>query len=235
LALALFVGIAVALALAPTERTTYTATTTSFVSMAGRTPDSDPFAGSQFVLQRMTTYAGLATSADVLGPVIADLHLNLTPASLAHSVTSTGTPDSVLLAVTVTDADARRAVTIADAIAKQQAMVVEASEAPDGLSSASPVRVTVVDPARAVPASVVPPVMAGLGKAGVAALLVLLGAALVRRYRRAQAAPAPSLGSRPWRGVLEDLPDDLQIGLPKRDTSDLGVTSDGDRSWTQVT
>ena len=138
-ALAALAGLLVAVVLARTTRTTYTATTTSFVSMASRSAaESDPFAGSQFVLQRMNTYAGLTTSADVLDTVIAELGLNLTPAALATRVTSTSTPESVLLTVMVSDDDARRAGAIADAVAKQQATVIERSEADSGLPAIHP-------------------------------------------------------------------------------------------------
>jgi succinoglycan biosynthesis transport protein ExoP len=218
IALAALVGLLVAVILARTTRTTYTATTTSFVSMASRSAaESDPFAGSQFVLQRMNTYAGLTTSPDVLEPVITELGLNVTPAALATRVTSTSTPDSVLLTVTVSDDDSRRAGRIADAVAKQQATVIERSEADGGRSSDSPVRVSVVDPARVTSSSTVPPVVSILIKAAAAGLLVLVGAVLLWRYRRG--AHAPAHATRPPSEAVQER--DVQIVLSKGDTADL--------------
>jgi polysaccharide biosynthesis transport protein len=231
IALAALVGLLVAVILARTTRTTYTATTTSFVSMASRSAaESDPFAGSQFVLQRMNTYAGLTTSPDVLDPVITELGLNLTPAALAARVTSTTTPDSVLLTVTVSDEDARSAGMIADAIAKHHATVVERSEADGGLSSDSPVRVSVVDPARVASSSPVPPVLSILIKAVAAALLVLAGAALLRRYR--SGARTPAHAARPVAQRAEER--DVQIVLSEGDIADLQEDS-RDHSSTPAT
>jgi polysaccharide biosynthesis transport protein len=218
MALAALVGLLVAVILAPTTRTTYTATTTSFVSMARRSAaESDPFAGSQFVLQRMSTYAGLTTSPDVLDPVISELGLNLTPAALATRVTSTSTPDSVLLTLSVSDDDPGRAGRIADAVAKQQATVIERSEAFGGVSSDSPVRVSVVDPARVASSSALPPVVSILVKAAAAALLVLVGVVLLRRYRRGAHPPAHAV--RPLAEAAEER--DVQMVLSKGDTADL--------------
>jgi receptor protein-tyrosine kinase len=181
--LAAAVGVAAGIALSMTTRTTYVATTTSFVSLASRSAvDGDPFAGSQFVLQRMDTYAGLATTSDVLDTVIDRLGLPLTAAQLRGEVSSTTPPNSVLLSVVVRDANRSRAAMIADAVAAEQARAVERAEAVGGGQDASPVRVTVIDSAVVEPASLLSrPVSVGL-TAVAAALLVLVVARLRRRY-----------------------------------------------------
>ena len=194
----LAVGLLVTIFLGLTSKPAYVASTTSFVAMGrGSAAESDPFAGSPFVLQRMSTYADLATSPQVLQPVIDELRLPLTPEALAARVTATNPPSTVLLTVQVRDDDGERAGRIAAALAVQQARVVERLEAAGGASQQAPVRVTVVDRATSRPASSLLWYLAIAGEAAATAVLVLAALAL----RRRQLEGLPGSGRAPGRGA----------------------------------
>jgi capsular polysaccharide biosynthesis protein len=147
-AVAVLVAVAVTAFLTAFYPTRYSVTVQSFVTLAPRPPtDSDPFAGSQFVLQRMATYAGLATSNQVLAAVTARMDLPETPDGLRAEVTSTSPPNTVLLEVIVSDEDPQRAAGIADAVAAAQGQAIESLEANGGPTGSSPVTVTPISPA----------------------------------------------------------------------------------------
>ncbi len=175
----------------------YSATAQAFVSLAPRSAaETDPFAGSQFVLQRLESYARLGTSAGVLNAVVQELGIEETADQLRSRVTSTNPPDTVLLNVVVVDENPERAAAIADAIVVQQALQIESLESDGGPAGASPVRVTPVEAAAA-------PDAKGFGArllrnvllGACAGLLVPAGAVLVRGYaRRPPAGPRPSPG-----------------------------------------
>jgi succinoglycan biosynthesis transport protein ExoP len=163
-----------------TAQTLYTATATSFVTV---TEESDSVGGenfqnSQFAVQRVKSYVPLATSPEVLGPVIDELDLDVTERALAARVTVTSAPETVLLDVSVADPEPEVAARTADAISLQLGEVVEALETTreDGRSS---VKVSLARPAD-VPLSPSSPrlllnlvlgAVAGLGAGMVAAVL----------------------------------------------------------------
>jgi succinoglycan biosynthesis transport protein ExoP len=192
-AVAVLVTVAVAAFLTAFYPTRYSVTAQSFVTLAPRPPtDSDPFAGSQFVLQRMATYAGLATSNQVLAAVTARMDLPETPDQLRAEVTSTSPPNTVLLEVVVSDKDPQRAARIADAVAAAQGQAIESLEAQGAPTGSSPVTVTPISSA-AVPhrvsavVHVLRQVLLGLG----AGLVVGVAGALVLWSRQRPPAASP--------------------------------------------
>lgn len=146
---ALLLGLLCGIGVTASAETLYTATATSFVTVAEPADSTDRgeiFQGSQFAVQRVKSYVPLATSPDVLGPVIEDLDLDLTERQLAKRVSVTSAPETVLLNVSVADPDPALAVEIADAIALRLGVVVEELETTreDGRSS---VKVSLARPA----------------------------------------------------------------------------------------
>ncbi|MEU2349089.1 hypothetical protein [Modestobacter sp. NPDC049651] len=164
----------------------YTTTAESFASLTRSSAgQSDPFGGSQFVLQRMQSYAQLATSRDVLGGVVTQMGLHETADELADAVSVTAPPDTVVLRIAVRDRDPERAASIADAVAARQAEVVEAMEAVGGPAGTAPVRITPVDQADVPDRVAAVPRVARFAVVGGVVGLVLAGClALVRRSLR---------------------------------------------------
>jgi succinoglycan biosynthesis transport protein ExoP len=150
----------------------YEAQTQLFVSAQSADPTlADANQGGLFTQQRVKSYAQIVNTPAVLGPVIAQLHLNVSTDQLAKQVSATAPLDTVLINVAVDDPSASRARDIANAVSTQFAEQVRILETPVSGGSA-PVNLTVVKQAD-LPASPVSPrtkVNLGLG--------VLLGLAL---------------------------------------------------------
>ena len=193
---------------------TYAATATSFVGVT--TVDSENpenFQNSQFAVQRVKSYAPLIASPDVIGPVIDDLDLDVTPRELRDMTTVTSPPETVLMEVRVTDTEADRAALIANSVAQRLGALIEEIETPP--SGGSPtVEVTLTQPAEVPVAPASPRRMLNLVLGLVAGLAVGFVAALVRNAldRRVKTADdirvitgAAPLGTtprkRPYRGA----------------------------------
>lgn len=95
----------------------------------------------QFTLDRMQTYAALATSPQVSEAVIRDLGLDMTVGGLSARTTASAPPRTVLLRVTVQDASPTKAADIANATARELGKTIESLEKPVD-ASASLVRVS---------------------------------------------------------------------------------------------
>jgi hypothetical protein len=110
----------------------YIANAIAFFTLAPRHTDDqiiqDPFGGGQFVLQRLDTYAELATSVDVLRGVTQDLHRG-NVSELRRHVQATATPGTALLRISVTDSDRQTAVQIADSVMANLGRTVATVEA----------------------------------------------------------------------------------------------------------
>ena len=98
----------------------YTATTRLFIAVAGDSV-SDLAQGSDFAEKQMASYAEVATSPQVLEPVINRLGLRTTPKELAESVEATVPADTVILEIAATDPDPTRAAQIANAVGEELA------------------------------------------------------------------------------------------------------------------
>ena len=103
--------------------------------------------GSNYVQNLVASYAVLASSPYVLGPVIDDLGLDESPAALSRRV-SVNTPlNTIVIEISVTDGSPQEAKAIADAIAEQLALAVP--DLSPQLAEGSPaVRVTTIAEAR---------------------------------------------------------------------------------------
>jgi capsular polysaccharide biosynthesis protein len=100
---------------------TYTATAEGLLSITS--PESrPPYAlanGSQYILDRMTSYAQLGKTTPVLAPVVDDLRLQETPLTLSGRVTAKSLADSAVLQVKAEYSDPAVAAHIADAALAQ--------------------------------------------------------------------------------------------------------------------
>jgi capsular polysaccharide biosynthesis protein len=168
-------GLLVALGTVLVTPPTYQATAQVFVaSVDGST------SGSQFVHQRVTSYPEVADSRTVLAPVIEQLGLSDSFSDLRKQVSATNPVDTSQIDIAVTDGDASRAAQIANAVAERFGTAVEELEHPgDG---ASPVSLTVTDPAT-VPTSPISPVPTLLLPLGLIVGLALGAAAAIVRSR----------------------------------------------------
>lgn len=142
-------GLLTAVVVVMLSPTRYTATAMSFVTVAERVDSSgqsEIFQGSQFAVQRVKSYAPLVKSPEVLQPVIDALGLDVTVRQLGRQVSVSSAPETVLLDVSVSDADPALAVRLADAISVRLGEVIEVLETPRD-SEVSNVKVSLARPA----------------------------------------------------------------------------------------
>lgn len=126
----------------------YRATSQLFISTTSQSSVSDLAEGSSFTFRQVTTYADLVTAPVVLEPVIDSLGLDDEPQDLAARI-STDVPDNtVLINVRVTGEDPEQAALIANTVADQFTRTVDELERADA-QGVSPVKASVVRPARA--------------------------------------------------------------------------------------
>lgn len=84
--------------------------------------------GSQYILDRMTSYAQLGRTTPVLTPVVNNLHLQETPVTLSGRVTSQSLADKAVLKVSVEYNDPVVAAHIADATLAQVGQTISRIE-----------------------------------------------------------------------------------------------------------
>ncbi|WP_209561692.1 polysaccharide biosynthesis tyrosine autokinase [Frigoribacterium sp. PvP032] len=186
-----------------TQPDSYRATSSVFVAAAEGASPTELLQGSTYTQNLVQSYTRLATTSAVLGPVIADLDLDTTPARLARQITAENPLNTVIIDVAVVDGDAVQAATVANAVT---ASLTEQARrlSPENSTGVSTLSVTPVATATA-PQSPVGPnrrliTLTGLvagGALGVA--LALLRSVLDTRLRSAREVDelrlAPVLGS----------------------------------------
>ncbi|MGW5360176.1 polysaccharide biosynthesis tyrosine autokinase [Actinopolymorpha pittospori] len=122
--LAMLAGIGVTLQVTPK----YASSVRLFVSTPNSTT-SDAYQGGLVSEQRAASYAELATGPEVARAVVAKLALKESPASLQSRTTASVIPNTVILSVTVTDSDPRRAEWLVRAVAQEFSSLVKTLEA----------------------------------------------------------------------------------------------------------
>lgn len=90
-----------------------------FVSSQGGSSIGELQQGNTYTQARMSSYVELATSPSVLDPVISELRLDTTATGLAEQLSVTNTLNTLVLTITVTDADPERAADTANVVADQ--------------------------------------------------------------------------------------------------------------------
>ncbi|WP_424936885.1 MULTISPECIES: polysaccharide biosynthesis tyrosine autokinase [Bacteria] len=142
-------GVAGGLGISLLQQPKYVATTQLYISV--RTTGAatvDLVQGQMFARQMVTSYVDIVSTPLILDPVVAKLGLGTTAAELAAQVTATARLNTVLIDVNVADSDPERAAEIANAVAASFTSAVQNTlERPVGSTEASPVRVTVTQPA----------------------------------------------------------------------------------------
>ena len=180
LALAAVLGAGAAMVVNATSAVTYEAQVQQFVSIADSSDNqSNILSGSQFTLQRVKSYTQVATSAQVLDPVIQQLKLPTTTDELAGRVTATNPLDTVLIEISVQDTAPRRAADVANAVAKQLSRVVQDIESPQS-GAPAPVKLTTTQPASVPTVPVAPRKSLNLALGLLVGLALGAGGALLR-------------------------------------------------------
>lgn len=173
------VGMLVGLVHAFTAPVTYQARAAAFFSLVSGNSASDLVQGSTYAQNQVESFAQLATTPEVLQPVVDRLALGRTPAALAGQIEVTVPTSTVIVEVAVTDPSARRSAELADAVIDSLADVVERI-APEDDNGRSTVRVTTVAPAEVPTEPASPNVPLILAAAAIAGLLVGGGLAWLR-------------------------------------------------------
>jgi capsular polysaccharide biosynthesis protein len=152
-------GLAAGILWTASKPPTYTATTYGFVAFTPTAPgdpaNENPYASGVFTEQRISTYAALATSTDVLQAVVAETHQG-TVDQLRGRVRAAVIPDSVIVQVAVDDANPRAAAQLAKSVLSNLGRTVTSVErggagfiSLDGAppQPASPVQILSIQPA----------------------------------------------------------------------------------------
>lgn len=164
---------------ASTLPTTYTASSSVYVSMATGTSVNDSYQGGLAAQQRVRSYVDLVTSVTVATYVKNQLALNVSVDDLRSRITAVSPPATTIIVVSVTDATPAGARSLTDEVVSQFRALVSRLEVIQ--SDAAPAaRAEVIDKAQT-PTSPTSPQKKRYYLLGVLAGLVLgLGAALVR-------------------------------------------------------
>jgi capsular exopolysaccharide synthesis family protein len=157
----------------------YTATTRLFIAVAGGQSVTDLAQGSNFAEKQMSSYAEVATSPRVLGPVIQQLGLQTTPKALSESVEASVPVNTVILEISATDLDPGRAAQIANAVGRELANAAsELSPAKEDGTKA--VVATTIAEAEVPDKASSPKIVQNLGIGMILGLLLGLGVAVLR-------------------------------------------------------
>lgn len=207
-------GLGAAAGYSLTRTPLYSSSSTVFVSTQAGGTVAEINQGTNFTQQRINTYVGLVSTPIILNPVIAQLDLGTTAASLASKIDATAPTNQSMIDIEVTDADPGRAAEIANAVALSLSTLVPEIE-PQDSEGASPVRLTRVKDAQASVAPSSPDVPSNLVLGAFAGLLAGLAFAVlrtildnkVRTPREAeQITSAPSLGAIAYDAKAKDRP-----------------------------
>ncbi|WP_314146301.1 polysaccharide biosynthesis tyrosine autokinase [uncultured Leifsonia sp.] len=172
IALCALLGVAVAAVFSLMATPKYKAETELYVSV--RAGDSaattDLVQGTSFARQAVTSYVSVVDSASVLDRVIDELKLDTTPSALAAKISAESPLNTVLIDITVTDDDPKRAADIANSVGKNTSYIVT-NKLENAQGGASLVNVQTIQPATTptrpsspnVPLNVVLGLLVGLG------------------------------------------------------------------------
>jgi receptor protein-tyrosine kinase len=166
-------GLAGAGALTYTQTPEYESNARIFISVDTSGDSTQAAQGALFGINRVQSYAQLATSREVMQQVISRLNLNLTPNQLAGKISSSVATETVIIVVKVTDPDPGVAQQIAKAESEVMTSFISDIET-------SPVKATVVDPASYNGSQVSPQPVLNLALGALVGFLIGLGVAVLR-------------------------------------------------------
>lgn len=175
-------GIAAASAVSIASTPKYVSTTDLYVSVrsGSDSASSELVQGTSFARQAVTSYVSIVNSASVLDPVIDELGLDMTSRQLGGMISASSPLNTVLIQITVTNADPELAAEIANSVGANLAdVVVNVLEKPEG-DGESLVRIETVQPAVASVNPSSPNVPLNLALGLLVGLAVGVGAAVLR-------------------------------------------------------
>jgi capsular exopolysaccharide synthesis family protein len=156
----------------------YDSTARLFVSTP-QTSASDAYTGGLFSQERVLSYADLITGEQVAQRVVERLNLEQSASDVSEQLTSSVAPETVILEITATDPDPRRAQRLAGAVAEEFTTMVPQLEKGPG-QRRSPVKATVVDEADVASEPVSPQPLRNIGLAAIVGLMLGVGIAVLR-------------------------------------------------------
>ncbi|MBT2484990.1 MULTISPECIES: polysaccharide biosynthesis tyrosine autokinase [unclassified Microbacterium] len=178
----LILGLAGGAGYAAMQEPKYVASTQMYVSVRTEgAATGDLVQGTTFARQMVASYVDVVSTALVLEPVIEELDLDTSVAGLSSRVSATSPLDTVLIDVTVTDADPEQAAAIANAVAASfQDAVQNTLEQPAAEGAVSPVQINVTEPAVAPSVATSPNTRMLTILGGILGLALGLGIAVLR-------------------------------------------------------
>ncbi|MBT0772112.1 polysaccharide biosynthesis tyrosine autokinase [Kineosporia sp. J2-2] len=175
-------GVAAAAVYTGRQTPVYQAQTQVFVSAqesGSRTSLAELSESSAFSQQRVKSYASMATSSAVTGPVVKELRLPYTTDQLASKIEAGPQLDTVLINISVSDTDPEQAAAIAKAVTDNLETVVHNLERANA-QGRSPVKLTVTRPPTVPTAPVSPRVPLNIALGLLLGLGLGVGAAVLR-------------------------------------------------------
>ncbi|WP_067839073.1 Wzz/FepE/Etk N-terminal domain-containing protein [Nocardia lijiangensis] len=126
------------------QPTTYSASSSMYVSMATGTSVNDSYQGGLAAQQRVRSYLDLATSATVAERVIDDLSITMSVDELRGKITAASPPATTLIVISVADGNAQRARDLANTVVAHFRRLIDELETIER-DAAPAARVAVVD------------------------------------------------------------------------------------------
>ena len=161
----------------------YTATAELFATYSGQsdgTQNSNEMnSGASYLSTQIKTYPQLIKTQAILQPVIDDLSLNMSVKDLADTVTATNPTNTFMVDIAVETGDAQQSAQIANSVSKNLAKQISSSLYSNDAGK-SPIQLSVVQEAQTPTAPSSPKIPLYLAAGFVLALIVAVGAALLR-------------------------------------------------------
>ena len=170
----------------------YSAESSLFVSVDSGSSGGDLYSGANYAEQQVNSLSKLATSELVLSPVIRQLGLQTTPASLSSLLTVTAPTSTSIINIQATDHDPAQAAAISNAVAKSLVAAVS-KLSPKSTSGSELVTATVVNSATVPTKPASPKPTTNLALGFVLGLVLGAGQALVRSAVDARVRTADDL------------------------------------------
>jgi polysaccharide biosynthesis transport protein len=171
IAAVVFVALAGALLHSQVVAKSYRATAEVFFTLQYGNSAADLVQGATYTQNQVASFARLATTPAVLGPVVEELGLDVPATELAERVEAAAPVDTVLVEITVTESSAAASARVADAVAASLAATVE-QLAPEDAEGRPTVSAATVTPAQEPEGPAYPDPVLDLGIGLVLGLLV---------------------------------------------------------------
>ena len=143
IAVTTFLGLLISFLVTMSMTPIYKSSAQLFVSTPASAVDiSALLTGSSFSQQRVKSYAQIINSPVNLSPVVEELKLKMSAEELSENITASAPLDTVLISLTVSDTNPKRAARIANAVAQQFGVTVKSLELQE-IDTESPIKVSI--------------------------------------------------------------------------------------------